>query len=894
MTEQDIFAQALKQADPAQRSAWLDEVCEGRPDLRQRVNVLLKAHERAGGFLESPAAAPLATSDFSPITERPGTLIGPYKLLQQLGEGGMGTVWVAEQERPVKRRVALKVIKAGMDSAQVIARFEAERQALALMDHSNIAKVLDAGTTESGRPYFVMELVKGVPIVKYCDELNLPNRERLTLFVEVCQAVQHAHQKGIIHRDIKPSNILVAMQDGEPVPKVIDFGVAKALTQPLTERTMMTEFGAVIGTLEYMSPEQAELSPLDIDTRADIYGLGALLYELLTGSTPLDRQRLRSVAFDEMLRIIREDEPPKPSTRLTSSHDIQGLASHRRTEPRKLGAEVRGDLDWIVMKCLEKDRRRRYETANGLAGDIQRYLHDEPVEARPPSAMYRVAKFVRRNKRLVGSVITIFLLMAAGIAGTSYGLWGERNANQELAATNTKLQDVLNNLRYQLLERAFLQAVVGDVDGVADTTSQARVVTKTTSAQKDYENWFLTLKGIAQFHHGECRQAIATLQQAIEENPNNVSARGALSMAYVHVGDWQRGATLQERLATAKPRLEFEPYDALFLGYGRFYLDYTQSAEELEAVLRRQRWWFAPQAVLAMAWAHAASDRDDKHLVAKALNEVKIPQSFAEDNPFLQVCCLIVYDVAIELLGPDEDLVLQGTRLADSLEKNHPQYIVGALFRGMFFERINQRDRAEKAWRTILLSQDAGIFYSWPAAALYRDGHEAELLRLLPNNDFDADLCRAQVLAASPNQSQREQALEIYRKHVGEAKTWDRRALLIDVLLLLGKSDEARRQCNDWLDHASDDEVRLRFYFREWVELVAGKAPSSFAINSSDPTVRWWARYQTAFLDYAAGRRDQALAHFSSCAEHSNFLPFKTWADAFAKRLSADQSGHAD
>ena len=319
-------------------------------------------------------------------------MIGPYKLLQQIGEGGMGIVYMAEQQEPVRRKVALKIIKPGMDSRQVIARFEAERQALAMMDHQNIAKVFDAGTTDTGRPYFVMELVHGVPLTSFCDDNRLTLRQRLELFIPVCHAIQHAHQKGIIHRDVKPSNVLVTMYDDRPVPKVIDFGIAKATDQQLTERTMFTQFGAMVGTFEYMSPEQAEMNAFGVDTRSDIYSLGVLLYELLTGTTPLEKARLRDAAFNEMVRLIKEEEPPRPSIRLSRSATAASIAAARKTEPQQLSKLVRGDLDWIVMRCLEKQRDRRYETANGLARDIQRYLTDEPVEARPPSAGYRLQK----------------------------------------------------------------------------------------------------------------------------------------------------------------------------------------------------------------------------------------------------------------------------------------------------------------------------------------------------------------------------------------------------------------------------------------------------------------------------------------------------------------------
>jgi non-specific serine/threonine protein kinase/serine/threonine-protein kinase len=356
----------------------------------------------------------------------------------------MGTVWVAEQTEPVRRRVALKVIKPGMDSQEVLRRFEAERQALALMDHTNIARVLDAGTTESSLPYFVMELVKGLPITRYCDEMRLPLRERLELFVPVCHAIQHAHQKGIIHRDIKPPNVMVSMQDAFPVPKVIDFGVAKALHQRLTERTMYTAVGAVIGTLEYMSPEQAELSALDVDTRTDVYALGVLLYELLTGSTPLGA-RLRSAPLSERLRLIREEEPPRPSTRLSESAEaLADLAERRRTDAARLRREVRGDLDWIVMKALEKDRTRRYDTAAALARDVERYLQHEPVEARPPSTGYRIGRTLRKHRTAAVAAAVCLLLLVAGAALSTWQAVRARRAERTAAAVNEfLLRDLL-------------------------------------------------------------------------------------------------------------------------------------------------------------------------------------------------------------------------------------------------------------------------------------------------------------------------------------------------------------------------------------------------------------------------------------------------------------------
>jgi serine/threonine protein kinase len=445
-----IFLEAVEKHAPEQWARFLDEACAGQPELRQRVEVLLQAHQE-GTVGPQPGPEDAAPRDGGGAAEGPGTRIGPYKLLERIGEGGMGEVWMAEQTEPVRRRVALKVIKAGMDSAQVVARFEAERQALALMDHPNIAKVLDAGTTETGRPFFVMELVKGTPITRYCDEHRLPPCQRLELFVPVCHALQHAHQKGIIHRDVKPSNVLVAPYDGKPVVKVIDFGVAKATGQKLTERTLFTAFGAVVGTLEYMSPEQAELNNQDIDTRSDIYSLGVLLYELLTGTTPLERKRLKQAALLELLRLIREEEPPKPSTRLSDSKDsLASISAQRQMEPAKLTKLVRGELDWIVMKALEKDRSRRYETANGLARDIERFLHDEPVEACPPSAGYRLRKVARRYRRLL---LTAAAFAALLLLGATVSIWqaveatraktNMRGALDDLAAEQEKTKQAL-------------------------------------------------------------------------------------------------------------------------------------------------------------------------------------------------------------------------------------------------------------------------------------------------------------------------------------------------------------------------------------------------------------------------------------------------------------------
>lgn len=430
---EQIFHQAVEIDDSYARNVHIDRACGKDLELRKQVHRMLTAHSGMGSFLETPAVV-YERNELAGISEGPGTVIGSYKLLQQVGEGGMGIVFMAEQQTPVQRKVALKVIKPGFDSRRVIARFEAERQALALMDHPNIAKVLDAGTSQSGRPYFVMELIRGIPITQYCDANRLSFPQRLDLFVTVCHAVQHAHQKGVIHRDLKPSNVLVSDFDDRPVPRIIDFGVAKAIGQQLTEKTLFTEFGMVIGTLEYMSPEQAKLNQLDVDTRTDVYSLGVLLYELMTGTTPLDREQLANAAFDEVLRTIRDEEPPRPSARLSVAKQLPTIAARRSLSAPDLVRAVRGDLDWIVMKALHKDRNMRYESAGAFAADLTRFVANEPVTARPPSATYQLVKFVQRYRRSIAAITTIVVAVLIGIGGIAAGVgWAirDRTAREE-------------------------------------------------------------------------------------------------------------------------------------------------------------------------------------------------------------------------------------------------------------------------------------------------------------------------------------------------------------------------------------------------------------------------------------------------------------------------------
>jgi serine/threonine protein kinase/tetratricopeptide (TPR) repeat protein len=465
MTDQDIIEAAVKISDETERSQYIERASQGDVTRRRRieaevVQAFVNQYAKTGEAPPVPSGATMtsaATPPTRPAAPSPfagdagggvltqGARIGPYKLLQKLGEGGMGSVWMAEQEKPVRRIVAVKAIKPGMDSDRVLARFEAERQALALMDHPNIAKVLDAGTTENGCPYFVMELVKGVPVTKYCDDQKLDIKARLELFIPICQAIQHAHQKGIIHRDLKPSNVMVALYDGRPIPKVIDFGIAKATGPKLTDKTIFTEFGTVIGTLEYMAPEQAELNALDIDTRSDIYSLGVMLYELLTGTTPLGRDTLQRAAFAEVIRRIKEEEPPRPSTRLSDSKDsLPGISAQRQMEPAKLPQAIRGDLDWIVMKALAKERDRRYSTCNNFAVDLMHFLQNEPVTARPPSTAYLLQKFARRHRAAVASAaVSVLLLIGATVFSTI--MYGRAETERNIAEKERGVAVVARN-----------------------------------------------------------------------------------------------------------------------------------------------------------------------------------------------------------------------------------------------------------------------------------------------------------------------------------------------------------------------------------------------------------------------------------------------------------------
>jgi serine/threonine protein kinase/tetratricopeptide (TPR) repeat protein len=812
-----IFLAAIEGQGPEQWPAFLEQACAGDTELRAEVDRLLRARSELGSFHEAVRPALFATAD-EPVRERPGTAVGPYKLLEQIGEGGFGVVFMAEQQEPIRRKVALKVLKPGMDSKQVIARFEGERQAVAIMDHPNIARVLDAGQTAAGRPYFVMELVKGVPVTVYCDEGRLTPRERLRLFVDVCRAVQHAHQKGVIHRDIKPSNVLVTLQDGAPLVKVIDFGIAKALGRQLTDRTLFTGFAQMIGTPLYMSPEQAALSNVDVDTRSDVYSLGVLLYELLTGTPPFDRERLQQVGYDEMRRIIREEEPPRPSTRITTlGQAATTVSTQRKSDPRRLSQLFRGELDWVVMKALEKDRNRRYESASALAADVQHYLADEPVQACPPSAGYRLGKFVRRHR---GRVTAAAAMVALVLAGSAVSTWqavratrAERETGQALAqvtAAQGQTREALDALTDDVVEtiftkrpelddtaKAFLRKVLAfyeEFTQQSGETAEARLV----RARGYFKVAHLrSLLGEPPEAEAGFRQAEALLEQLAAEFPDEAGYRYKLgrtednlavelakqgkeaeSEAAFHKGIAMRTKLVEQFPKELKYRLELaNNYNDL--GNLR---ELQHRDDEAEKAFH--------QALELMEKLVADADTVPQYHVELAMTRGRIGQLLRKQEKYAE--SENVYREALKVQQEQLDKVPATPRFRGFLADSH----VGL---GIALAELKREDEAEKAFRKALEIRTK-LAADFPRVLEYR----RELARCFGNLAY---LFARQAKNAAAEEPYR-QVLELRRKVVVQAGPAPRNRLelaqayhdLGHVLRVIHRPEEAEPACRAAVD----------------------------------------------------------------------------------------------
>ena len=894
--EKQILDQALEIESLEERSKFLDEACNGDAKLRAKVNALLRAYEDAGSFLEDPLVETIG----QPSMESTGETIGPYKLLQTLGEGGMGIVYLAEQKDPVKRRVALKVIKQGMDSKQFIARFEAERQALAMMDHPNIAKVLDASCTETGRPYFVMELVKGVPITTFCDDNKLTTRERLQLFQQVCHGVQHAHQKGIIHRDLKPTNVLVALYDQEPVPKVIDFGVAKATNQQLTEKTLFTEVGSIVGTWEYMSPEQAVLNQLDVDTRSDVYSLGVLLYELLTGVTPHDRERLRTAQIMETLRIIREEEPPKPSTRISSmTATASSKAAVRHTKPESLVSEVRGDLDWIVMKALAKDRGRRYDSANHFAKDLDRYLRHDVIDARPPSALYQLQKLYARNKVIVSGLAVIILALLAGL---TVALWGVREAsiaNQSLTkANNDALQQakyaksILKELWEVLADRALDATFSGD-------TKEANLAIDKAETAEAPQDLIRTLRGLTLFFDGKNKEAIAALENVVMEDPDSLTAVSALSWMYYHSTEYGKHEEAQDRAraVAGKHQSSRSVYEKFFVclreGVEGTPKMIRQNLGRINAVIAEKRHWGVAYAIRARIQVDVAMDDKQIDKLAMAVADIDEARRILPKSPMVATLGLIVFLNATDLaiFRQDERAEIwksKAQQLARMFGPNSTDAL-GIYCATVFHYRFGDPELA-KELENELIKRAEPRRLMWTAEKRRYDKRRIPIQNWLDESaNIETQVAVAISLAASnPTPQEAKQAREIVEGALATDPVAAFYTISMDVAHLLGDEQFARRIARLAAESGRlEDDWR---WYRWPIEFYEGKITRDQLIQKAEPYNSTMMTAHYAIAMKALSRRDMPKArdHFRKVVKSGQVTTYLYHnAKAFLRKIES-------
>lgn len=885
--EERIFHTARRIADEELRTEYLEQVCQGNAALLSRIDALLAA--------ESGLNELLMSEDRLPDTETSGSVdladecIGPYKLLQQIGEGGMGTVFMAEQTRPVTRRVALKIIKAGMDSKSVIARFEAERQALAMMDHPNIARVLDAGTIDDGRPYFVMELVKGIPITEYCDENKLAIRERLELFIQVCQAVQHAHQKGIIHRDIKPSNVLVAKYDDQPVPKVIDFGVAKAISQRLTEKTMFTQYGQIVGTLEYMSPEQAQFNQLDVDTRSDIYSLGVLLYELLTGETPFDGSRLRSSAFEEVLRILREEEPPRPSQRITAEGKIAtSISEARASNPQKLGTFLRGDLDWIVMRAMDKDRSRRYQSASNFADDLHNYLEDGNVNAAPPSPAYRLKKYFRRNRTsaLIGGAL--FAAMLVAMCGLGWGWYLSatavrdreatlnelKRAQSQLSEANGSLQSALEEWRHELIDRGLDAAFRGDL---VEAESLANRV-KLAGAP---EEWRFLLLGLAHLLRSEHSESHEILKKAYELAPKNLAVASAYTMSLVGGGEtmdqdlWQN---LMLEIEKLPPNDEYEEYDKLLQGWTQIYGQSGVATKALGSLVEKRPTWPIARVFLSVAQTHESLETANQELAKTAFENAESAEKILGQIPLVLVAKLWNLTVQISFVSDESSraVLLESVAndIAEKLAFEKDAWASG-IVQAMHWDVVGNDERSLSIWKKI---RGGGTGPASRVPFFERVNYDWRELEPLSDEEIRrapfVAIAKAVFLALD---GEKEVALSVYEKLNADGRSLSTRTDSLQILLAMGEDERARKkarvllQTNGYDSHLWTNRERLEYLASEYTRGSAEKLVASVR-GSTVKLCR--ANYLIGLRSLANEDVTKAVRYFRSCVSLKQFSMF--------------------
>ncbi len=890
MDEERIFHAALQRA-PEVRAEFIANECGGDGSLQARVEQLIVAHENPDSIMQhSPMSNSVdATTEQASLSDAVGTQIDSYKLREKIGEGGMGVVYVAEQERPVRRKVALKIIKPGMDSREVIARFEAERQALALMDHPNIAKVLHASSTDAGRPYFVMELVRGVAITDYCDKKKLTIDERLELFVQVCHAVQHAHQKGIIHRDIKPSNVMITEHDGSAVPKVIDFGVAKATNQRLTEQTIYTKFQQIIGTPMYMSPEQAELSGLDIDTRSDIYSLGVLLYELITGVLPFAKERFERASYDEMRKIIRDEEPARPSNKISTVGDSATLVSaNRGTDPTRFRRQVAGDLDWIVVKAMEKDRTRRYETADRLAEDIQRYIDDDIVIARPPSAVYRFRKFVTRNKALVATAAAIFSALSIGLIVALVGLAA---ASKEAAANRRltqQLSALLDDYREELTDKALLHAFSGDLRRAATVADQLESVT-TTLGQKVRSGQSESLLGIAEFYRGNYEVAERHCDQARSMNPKLISAQALLALIYITSDRIDEYVELSQRLPRDAERDELDVFERLFLAHATTPTDCISAARELNSIVAAHPSLAIARGMHAEALAHLATRFNQPEAIEQALSEIRTAKQLAPDTAYLNLIDLWVHLVALTFTDSDDPTYGDLQAAAElACTRQYPHYELSHVLRSWYYIQFGN---SEEATLATLEALKRGIWMWVPAGylQLIGEGKLAEAqLELHGDSTTNAVLIRHLHAAAESSEIPYDIA-EIRARLGNEGSSTEAWLSLLELLTLAGRPDLAREEARelvhsrqlssgDWFNYKDTADFYLSGTsdYGAYIDAHAGKS------RTRECTLA----YHAGLALIAKGRRAEARAMFNrAIATQQFFTGPSAWSKVFAAKL---------